>query len=242
MSLVIAFSLFALIILLYWVISELFTILFRFTGLPYGKARFQVTSILTGCGFTTRESEMVITTKARRRLARITMLFGYVFNITIVTTLINVFLSLKEATEAKTLLLAIVIPLVVVAVIISLSRVPALRTRSDRLLEKIAGKMLKIEATNTMVVLDHIGRNAIVRVTLVTVPAEYKGVPLAWSGLKEDKNILVMLVEKQGQHMEHAKADTKFDDGDRVTVFGDYNTICKTFDAKETFDAADEAE
>ena len=240
MNIIVAFALFALIVLLYWVISELFTILFRFTGLPYGKARFQVTSILTGCGFTTRESEMLLTTKSRRRLARVTMLFGYVFNITVVTTIINVFLSLKEMQEAKDFLLAIVIPLVVVAFIIVFVRVPSMRMKSDRLLEKIAGKMLKIEGVNTMVILDHIGRNAIVRITLVEVPEAYQGVPLAWSGLKEDKNILVMLIEKQGKGMRQANAETKFDPGDRITVLGDYRTISETFNARENFES-DEA-
>ena len=56
MNIYMAFSLFSLIILIYWVITELFTIFFRFTGLPDEKARFQVISLLTGCGFTTRES------------------------------------------------------------------------------------------------------------------------------------------------------------------------------------------
>ena len=84
MNIYLAFTLFSLIILLYWVISELFAVMFRFAGLPEEKARFQVTSLLTGCGFTTRESESILSTRARRRLARITMLFGYVFNITIV--------------------------------------------------------------------------------------------------------------------------------------------------------------
>ena len=59
MNIYLAFSLFALVILGYWVISELFTLLFRFTGLPDEKARFQVISLLTGCGFTTRESELL---------------------------------------------------------------------------------------------------------------------------------------------------------------------------------------
>ena len=90
-----ALSLFSLTILIYWVITELFTILFRFTGLPDERARFQVISLLTGCGYTTKESEMFLSNRRRRRLARITMLFGYVFNITIVSAFINVFLSLK---------------------------------------------------------------------------------------------------------------------------------------------------
>ncbi|MBQ1530932.1 MAG: hypothetical protein IIZ57_02205, partial [Solobacterium sp.] len=69
MNIYAAFSLFALIILVYWIINELFTILFRFMGLPEERARFQVTSLLTGCGFTTRESEFFISSRSRRRLA-----------------------------------------------------------------------------------------------------------------------------------------------------------------------------
>ena len=105
MNIYVAFSLFSLIILLYWVITELFTIFFRLTGLPEERARFQVISLLTGCGFTTKESEIVLSNRSRRRLARITMLFGYVFNITIVSAFINVFLSLKLA-QAENYLLA----------------------------------------------------------------------------------------------------------------------------------------
>lgn len=97
MNIYVAASLFALLILVYWVISELFTIIFRFFGLPEEKARFQVTSLITGTGFTTHESEMILTTKQRRRLARMTMLFGYVFNISVVSAFINVVMSLKTA-------------------------------------------------------------------------------------------------------------------------------------------------
>ena len=60
MNIYMALTLFSLMILLYWIISELFTILFRFTGLPDEKARFQVMSLLTGCGFTTRDRKSVV--------------------------------------------------------------------------------------------------------------------------------------------------------------------------------------
>ena len=76
MNIYLALTLFSLIILIYWVISELFTMLFRFTGVPDEKARFQVISLLTGCGYTTHESELFLSSKARRRLARVIMLFG----------------------------------------------------------------------------------------------------------------------------------------------------------------------
>ena len=85
MTLFLASLLFSVIVLIYWIILELFTLMFRITGLPDDKARFQVLSILTGAGFTTRESESIVSSRMRRRLAQGTMLFGYVFNVTIRT-------------------------------------------------------------------------------------------------------------------------------------------------------------
>lgn len=63
MNIYMSLSLFSLIILSYWIITEWFTILFRFTGLPDERARFQVISLLTGCGYTTKESEMFLSLK-----------------------------------------------------------------------------------------------------------------------------------------------------------------------------------
>ncbi len=234
MNTYLAFSLFSLIILVYWVISEMFTILFRFTGIPDERARFQVVSLLTGCGFTTRESEMILSSKARRRLARITMLFGYVFNITIVTAFINVFMSLKVS-QAGSYVIGILIPLAAVAVILVFMRVPAVKAWGDRNLERLARRILRQDAANTVLLIDYIGQASIAQVTLYTVPEEFRGIPLAETGLKTEKNILVMLVEREGKQPEAAQAGTAFTDGDKVTVFGDYGNICRVFNAKEQF-------
>lgn len=222
-------------ILFYWVISEFFTMLFRFIGLPEEKARFQVTSLLTGCGFTTRESEMILSTASRRRLARITMLFGYVFNITVVSAFINVFLSLK-LTEVGSYLGGILIPLAAVALLIVVVRIPAVRAWMNKLFEKLAGSIVRSDTANTVMLIDHIGKGSIAQVTLRQVPEEYVGKPLSKSGLKEEKNILIMLIETEGDvKPQPPHASTVFRDGDKLTVFGEYQSICKTFGAKESF-------
>ncbi len=234
MNIFLAFSLFSLIILLYWVISELFTIFFRFTGLPEERARFQVISLLTGCGFTTKESEMVLTSRARRRLARITMLFGYVFNITIVSAFVNVFFSLKMA-QVENYLLVVLIPLGAVAIIFIFMRVPVVRSWGEGLLERLADRMIRGETGNSVVPLDYIGKDSIALVTLRHIPEEYRDVPLARTGLRADTGILVMLVESSSGKASAAGADTVFHVGDKLTVFGDYAVICRTFHARERF-------
>ena len=235
MNVYMALSLFSLIILTYWVITELFTILFRFTGLPDERARFQVISLLTGCGYTTKESELFLSNRRRRRLARITMLFGYVFNITIVSAFINVFLSLKQQ-QVEHLYLAVLIPLGVVAVIFVFMRVPRVRAWGDRLLEKVADRLVgRTDSFNTVTLLDYIGSDTIALVKLRHIPEEHRGVTLADMKLRAETGILVMLVEKPGEKAAAAGADTVFAIGDQLTVFGDYAAICKTFHARERF-------
>ena len=234
MNIYVAASLFALLILVYWVISEIFTILFRFVGLPEEKARFQVTSLLTGCGFTTRESEMILTTKPRRRLARILMLFGYVFNITVVSAFINVFLSLSSA-QMGNFFIGALIPLAAAAFVFGVSRIPAVRRFFEKLISKAAGSIAGRDSENSIMLIDHIGKGTIAQVTLKQVPDYLSGVELASSGLKEKRSILVMLVEHSNGTIDVPAARTVFEAGDKLTVFGDYKTVCKAFHAKERF-------
>ena len=233
MNIYVAFTLFSLVILVYWVISELFAMLFRFSGLPDEKARFQVISLLTGCGFTTRESELLLTSRSRRRLARITMLFGYVFNITIVSMLINVFLSLK-VTELSNLF-SVLIPILAAAIIIIFMRVPKVRAWGDRIIERLASRFTRNGKMNSLLLLDYLGDDSIAQVTLNEVPERFRETPLAKTGLRAEHNLMVMLIEKPGKKAVPAGAKTIIEVGDKLTVFGDYKTISSVFSATERF-------
>ncbi len=235
MNIYAAASLFAVLILLYIIISEVFTMLFRLIGLPEEKARFQVVSLLTGAGFTTRESEMIISTRRRRRLARITMLFGYVFNISVVSAFINVFLSLK-LTQVGHYVLGLLIPLGILAVIIVILRIPKLRAIGSSLIMKAVGNITHSENANTVMLIDHIGQGTIAQVHIHNVPEGLRGKRLFESRIKEDHNILIMLVEDRNGKIEPPHKDTVFSEGERLTVFGEYRNICRVFDAIEHFE------
>ena len=237
MNIYLALTLFSLIIIIYWIISELFTALFRFTGLPDEKARFQVISLLTGCGFTTRESELFLTSRGRRRLARVTMLFGYVYNITIISAFINVFFSMK-ASEIIPNILSISIPLGVAIVIIICSRIPRIRSFVGRLIERLAGRITHQNRDNMVFLMDHIGNDVIAQVVLHRVPEALRDRPLSESGIRAQYNVLVMIVDRG--KAEPAAADTVFREGDKLTVFGRYAAICKVFEAAESFTEAEE--
>ena len=235
MNIYLALLLFSFIIILYWVITELFTFFFRLTGLPAERARFQVISLLTGTGFTTRESEIVMRSRRRRRLARITMLFGYVFNITIVSAFINVFLSMKVIHVGEQFV-GFLIPIAALALIFVFMRVPKVHAWGDNLLRRLADRIFnRNESFNAVMLIDNIGSESIAQVTLRHIPDEYKGLSLAETQLRAETGILVMLVEHKGGKTIAARAETVFETGDKLTVFGDYKSICNAFHAREHF-------
>jgi hypothetical protein len=235
MNVYLALLLFSFIILIYFVITELFTFFFRFTGLPAEKARFQVISLLTGTGFTTRESEMILSSRRRRRLARVTMLFGYVFNITIVSAFINVFLSMT-GTQAETRFVGLLIPMGTIAPIFIFMRVPKIHAWFDSTLQHVADRAFdRKETFNAVMLIDNIHNESIAQVTLRHIPEAYQGMTLAETRLRAETGIMVMLVERRGAKPIPAQADTVFETGDKLTVFGDYQTICRTFHAREHF-------
>ena len=80
----------ALIIILL-LICRIGTILLRLTGMDHPKAQFQALSALTGTGFTTRDSEMIVGHEVRRRIVMIMMVLGNAGLIGGVAALINAF-------------------------------------------------------------------------------------------------------------------------------------------------------
>ena len=234
MNIYAAASLFAILILLYWIISEVFTVLFRLIGLPEEKARFQVVSMLTGAGFTTHESEMILSTRSRRRLGRVTMLFGFVFNVTIVSAFVNFFVSMKVTAVGNTVL-SMLIPVAALTAILLLTKHHRVQGWLDRHIEKAADRYGNTQGVNGVTVIDQIGIRTIARVTLRTVPENYREKPLAEMDLKAVYGILVLMIEHPEGDAEEPTARTEFHSGDMLTVFGEYETICRVLNAKERF-------
>ena len=229
-----AFLLFALIIIVYLVIAEVFTILFRFTGLDREKASFQVVSLLTGSGFTTAESELVTSSRQRRRLAKITMMFGYVFNITFVSAFVNVFLTFKQR-EVTNFFYDVAVPVAVFIFVVILFRIPQVVAFTDRLLERIVGKFIGDKHYNQLTVIDNLGGKTLATVKLKKLPDSLKGKKMSENGLKNVYSIIVLLVEPENGKASDVHANTVLKENDKITVLGDYNIISHVFQAKELF-------
>jgi hypothetical protein len=92
------------------VVIEIHVILLRLTGLKLEISRFQVISMMTGTGFTTGESELILGHPIRRKLVAFLILFG-AFSLAVRISSISNLLSNEISTKdslviAEILLLA----------------------------------------------------------------------------------------------------------------------------------------
>lgn len=80
---------FIICLMIFLIIIDIFAILFRLTGMSIEKARFQVVSLLTSTGYTTKESELISQHPTRRKIASALMITSYVSTLTFISFLVN---------------------------------------------------------------------------------------------------------------------------------------------------------
>lgn len=228
MSFGLSISLFFIIGVLYIVIIDFFTMLFRITGLTQEKARFQVISLLTNSGYSTTESELVVQVLPRRRLARTIMLFGYIFSITIVSVFVNAMLALPNSEKEE-----IWVPLLVVCtlfvVFMIVRRVPVVREAFNTLLEQAGRKWMHSDEGNPIMLQEEFPKGVIAAATLNHMPADLKGKTLSELNLPERFGLHVIYIRRGGNMEANLSKDTTFDLRDEVVVYGPLKNIREVF-------------
>ncbi|MDH3226248.1 MAG: TrkA C-terminal domain-containing protein [Thermoleophilia bacterium] len=89
--------------------TRLATVALTLTGMSQQVARFQARSALSGAGFTTSESEVVVNHPVRRRIIMFLMLIGSAGLVTAVATLSISFVGQDSSTSASRLLLLLLL-------------------------------------------------------------------------------------------------------------------------------------
>lgn len=220
--------LFVLFIIIYAIISDIITIFFRLTGMTEEAARFQVISLLTNSGFTTRESEAIVASRARRRLAKATMLFGYIFTVTIMSTIVNFFMTVGKS-ELKQL--TVLMPsLLLILILFQLIRKSGFfKNWFDKTIEKLGNRIMFGSDKNPVVLLDDYGNMVVAHIYLQKVPEILHGKTLSESGLMQKHNLMVMMVKTNNGEATQATADTILHNEDIVMVLGNRKKIREIF-------------
>lgn len=204
---------------------KLFCVLFKLTGLPEDKARFQVISILTSTGFTTRESELITQHPTRRRLAQNAMILGYVGLATIIPFLVTI---LKESLNFYNIIRFIL----VFAVILFVLRNRHVLEAFDAIVEKIVMKQrLKNKVRRNIYKLMHQSHGYGLYHVLIDRDSPYVGITLREAKLKQTQ-IQVLSIDKGNAQVPFPDANYVFEKGDNILVYGKTENIVDTFNLR----------
>ena len=224
-----ALVMFVLLIIFYIIVSHIITILFRLTGMTEEKARFQVISLLTNSGFTTQESETVVKSKMRRRLALATMLFGYAFTVTILSAMVNVFMSIKTP-DLESLFIAVPILAGILLLFILMRKSTFFHTKFDGWVERVGNELMFGKKANEILLVEEYGKTVVAHVYLHTVPDFLKDVTLAESRIMPQYHVMIMLVKSPDGEAKQANAHTILRENDTIMVMGDRKVIREIFE------------
>ncbi len=222
---------FVLFIFLYLIIVEVFVMLFRITGLPDEKARFQVVSMLTNSGYTTREAELITNSKQRRKLARAVMMFGYAFTVTIVSTVVNIFVQFSRSLAVGS---AGAVPVIAVIILLTLlvRNSPWVKRMVDRIIKAITMRMIRDKNSNHITIVDEYGKLVIARIDMNIVPEHIADRPLGQSKIRSEHKIIILLKHTDKGEVV-ATRDTSFKDGDVIVVMGEENKVRSVFELRK---------
>lgn len=143
-------------------ITRIATVALTVTGMTRESARFQARSALTGVGFTTRESELVVGHPIRRRVVMALMLVG---NVGIVTAMAGLLGSFASADRSAGLLRAGLLILGLAAVYAA-SRSSAVDRRLSRLIAKYLRRYTDLDTRDYGQLLHLAGEYAVIELAV----------------------------------------------------------------------------
>jgi len=217
---------FFVLIIAYFIVVEIFTVLFRLTGLREDKARFQAVSCMTNSGFTTRESELILNSAARRNLARLMMLFGYLFAVSGVSLLVNLFIrSSGDQINWMTILYS----LIFLVVILVITRSKWIVRKFYELVERLAKNKTKGTFCNNVRILEMFHDKLIAEVFVTCIPPEIKAKTLLEMNFRHTYKLNILLIKRGNTIMDHVIASDEIKQVDRVLIYGSKSNIMDLF-------------
>lgn len=213
---------FLLSVILFLSVIEIITVLFKLTGLSEEKARFQVISLLTGSGFTTKEAELVTQHPARRKLAQFLMILGYVGFLTETSFLVNM---IKSSMTMQNILIMISFFII----IWSISKNKLILSFLDDIIEKIVlRKYTKAKCPRKMYKLINRAKGYGVYNIVIDEHSPLVGVSLMNSNLKPN-GMIILNIDKGNEFIGFPKRDYILENGDNILLYGKIDQVIKTF-------------
>jgi hypothetical protein len=206
----------AFMIILLAVIMEIAASALKLTGLDIHTARFQALSALTGTGFTTKETELIMSHRQRRRIIMSLMVVGPIGFITILGSVI---FSIAEDIIIRQFIAIILVFLIILLI-----------TRSKKIMaffHRGVEKQLKKRRYPRRVILEQVlqlSKNYGICEIKIYRHSKYAEKKLSETDFKE-RGFMVLAIERQDSLIAVPKGSDVLKDEDILVVFGNLHSL-----------------
>lgn len=215
-------------ILLYLIIVglviEIASTLLVYTGLDANISRYQVISMLTGTGFTTDESKLIIDHPLRRKISSFLILFG-AFSLAVIISSISSILSDDFRTGNLMVISSTLIALLFIL------KIPRVQNRFSKKVEKETKDSYPLSELPIKDVL-YFDENDYVTTVLVREDFYYVGKKVK-EVVKPGEDIHTILLIRGDLPLRENIYETIIQEGDRMIVYGNEQEIKNKFYSKE---------
>ncbi|OAH59683.1 hypothetical protein AWH48_00830 [Domibacillus aminovorans] len=209
--------LYLLIILL---VIETSVIMFKFTGLEKPVSRYQVISMLTGTGFTTDESQLIIDHPIRRKISAFLILFG-AFSLAVIISAITNMLSndlrLTELLVINTVLL----------IILLIGKIPFLQNKFQRKFDYEMHKNLDISELPIKDAL-YLDENDVVTEVAIEEDSDLVGTEIL-DLFEKEEDIKLLFIKRGEINIRNTMYNESIQAGDDLFLYGNKEEIEKKF-------------
>ncbi|HYH50330.1 MAG TPA: TrkA C-terminal domain-containing protein [Acidimicrobiia bacterium] len=211
-----AIVLLLLVAVLSLLITRIATVALTVTGMPKESARFQARSALTGSGFTTSESEAVVSHPVRRRIVMGLMLIGSAGLVTAVAGLLSGFMAAAREEQQFARGAMLVAGLLLVYLV---SRSERVDRHLSHLITKILRRYTDLEVRDYARLLHLAGEYSVKEIAVA--PGDWMaGRSLGDLRMKDEGVLVLGVVDQSGEYHGAPGKDTVLHAGDSVVLYG----------------------
>jgi hypothetical protein len=198
------------------VITRVATIALRTTGLSHEAARFQARSAFSGVGFTTTESEDIVSHPARRRIVLILMLLSSAGVVTTIATLLLSFAGTSGYGQTVLRAVALIAGLLALSVVAASSWVDR---HLSRLIERALARWTDLDVRDYVRLL-HIRDDYSIAEIGIDKGEWLEGRPVGDLALEHEGVVVLAIHCADGRYVGAPTAPTPMRQGDTVVVYG----------------------
>src|SRR5699024_8131373 len=219
----------SIVVFLSVLITRIATIALSHTGLSRESARFQARSALTGAGFTTTESEKVVSHPVRRRVILMLMLIGNAGIVTAVSSLILTFVIPKSTVS---LISSIVIIIGAVGTVWWAAQSEVVDRLLSRMIDKALQRYTSIDVRDYAAILHLAGDYQITE--LRVQEEDWIAHKLLKDARLSHEGIMVLGIQReQGNYIGTPSGDTEIRPHDVLTIYGKASRFDKLVNRKK---------